>query len=204
VSALLALTFAALSGAVEAEREFSATAQAEGQWTAFRQFAAEESVLFTAGPIDAHEALANRADPAISVVWWPARSFVSCDGELAINTGPWLRAHQSRQGSFVTVWRKQPDGGWRWLLDDGRDLETPIPAGEEPEVRQASCDGMPPPPDRAPVAQAAPRTSGASPDGTLRWRVDIRPDGSRRLSAWLYDGARMEPVLTHDVPAEIP
>lgn len=200
MSALLALALAAAPDAVDAERDFAAMAQAEGQWTAFRHYAAEDAVLFTPRPVAAREALAGAPDPLISVVWWPARSFVSCDGRLAVNTGPWLRAHQRRQGTFVTVWERQPGGGWRWLLDDGRDVETPLPAGEEPVVRRASCEGTPP----HGAAEADPGRSGASPDGTLRWTVNVGADGSRRLAAFLYDGNGMEQVLVHDVPAGTP
>lgn len=193
----------AAQGAIAAERDFAQMAQTQGQWTAFRHFAADDALLFTPGPTDAREALADLPDPPVAVMWWPARSFVSCDGTVVVNTGPWVRPG-NRRGYFVTVWQHQADGNWRWLLDDGSDLETPIAAGEAPVVRQAACQGELPRRRTAEVAQAGPRTAGQSDDATLRWSWADRGAQGMRLSIQLFDGEAMETVFTHDTPAQIP
>ncbi len=198
MSALLALLLAAGAGesAIEAERAFAEMAQTEGQWTAFRAFAADDAVLFTPMPAYAREVLADVEDPPVSVMWWPARSFVSCDGEMVVNTGPWVRPGP-RHGYFVTVWERQADGGWRWRLDDGGDLDEPIAAGEEPVVRQAPCTSDPPPSRTGESIHAGPRPHGASPDRTLSW--SWRRDGLRgRLTIRLFNGEEMETVFVHE------
>ncbi|MGP1281905.1 MAG: hypothetical protein ACTS1X_02915 [Parasphingopyxis sp.] len=202
IAALLLLASPA-DGAVEAERAFAEMAQTEGQWTAFRAFAAEGAVMFTPNPVDAHTALDGLENPPVAVRWWPARSFVSCDGSMVVNTGPWVRPGP-RHGYFVTVWERQEDGSWRWRLDDGQDLAAPIPAGEEPAVRQASCADLPQRFRRPAVAQAGPVTGGASPDGTLRWSWQDRGSGGTRLEIRLFDGDSMDSVFVHDRPVRIP
>src|SRR5687767_6190557 len=73
--------------AVGAERAFARDAQRHGQWTAFRAYAHPTAVMFTPQVVWAHEFLRGRKDPRESVRWWPARSYVSCDGRIAVNTG---------------------------------------------------------------------------------------------------------------------
>jgi len=98
--AALLLLQAAAQTAVDAERAFYRAAQTEGQWKAFREFSTPDAVVFTPHPAKAHEVLPTR-EPAIAVQWWPAESYVSCDGKLAVNTGPWVRPNGS--GYFTTV-----------------------------------------------------------------------------------------------------
>ncbi|MDT9599463.1 hypothetical protein [Sphingosinicella rhizophila] len=173
--------------AVAAERAFAANAQTQGQWTAFRTFAADEAVMFTPEPVNAQTWLAGREDPPQAVMWWPARSFMSCDGTMAVNTGAWLRAGGTAAGYFTTVWSKRQDGSWKWLLDHGDGLAKPRPAGDRVRVRKARC--------------GAPRPGQASPgirwsaDGSLSWAWQVAPDGTRRVTVSLWNGRRHEPVI---------
>ena len=65
-------------------------AQRIGQWTAFRKYADRDAVMFTPQAVWARDFLKGRKDPPKAVRWWPATSFVSCDGHTAVNTGPWI------------------------------------------------------------------------------------------------------------------
>ncbi|QLC25529.1 hypothetical protein HFP57_11210 [Parasphingopyxis algicola] len=181
--------------AIAAERAFAAAAQTEGQWTAFRAFAAERAFLFTPYPNYAREVLADAENPLVSVMWWPARSFVSCDGAMAVNIGPWVRPGP-RHGYFITVWERQADGEWRWLLDDGADLEVPMAAGEAPIVRQADCESIPTGRRLAETIHDGPRPHGASPDRTLSW--SWTPSGPGVLTIRFFNGDEMETVFTHE------
>ncbi|MEM8695603.1 MAG: hypothetical protein AAGE05_06235 [Pseudomonadota bacterium] len=203
LAAVLLLTSPA-EGAIATEYAFARAAQIDGQWTAFRAFADEDGILFTPQPSNVHEALEGLADPVAATHWWPARSFVSCDGSVAVNTGPWVRAHQDRFGYFVTVWQRQQDDSWRWLLDDGRDLDDPMAAGEGPEVRRADCSRLaPPPPAIVFPPPPAQHGHGRSTDGTLYWHWHTTEDGGRRLEVNLFDGQRFEEVLVHEVEAPL-
>lgn len=184
--------------AIDAERAFNAAAQAKGQWTAFRDYAAPEAVMFVPQPINAQQWLKDRADPPRSVEWWPSESFVSCDGSLAVNTGGWKRPDGS-VGYFTTVWKRQADGSWKWLIDHGDTLSRPRAAPDAPATRSASCDG-----GQGGIISPVPRGKGASgmaADRTLFWRWEVNPNGARSLVVLLWTGTNFDTVLQDDVAA---
>ena len=179
-----ALLVAAPAGPVEAERAFAATAQTDGQWTAFRAFAASEGVMFVPEQVNAQQWLAGRKDPPVAVMWWPGEAYLSCDGRLAATTGPWVRDGGRLRGYFTTVWQRQADGGWKWLLDHGDMLTEARGAPDQPEVRRASC---------TPAAPAG----GNGSDGSLAWDVTIAADGAREVAIRLWNGTGYD-VVIHD------
>lgn len=115
--------------AVDAERAFAADAHKLGQWTAFRKWAADDALIFVPQPVNAQKWLKDRKDPPVAVFWWPGRSYVSCDGSHAVNTGPWVREWGKSVGYFTTVWQRQSDGGWKWTYDAGDALGSQRPEG---------------------------------------------------------------------------
>ncbi len=131
--------------AIDAERAFAADAQRTGQWTAFRKWSAPRAMMFVPAPTNAHQFLSPCKDPPQSVFWWPGRSYVSCDGNLAINTGPWVRGYGKTIGYFTTVWARQPDGGWKWVYDGGDELEFARDEGGDIKQVNASCATPAPP-----------------------------------------------------------
>jgi len=187
--------------AAQAERAFASAAQAEGQWSAFRRFAAEDSVMFAPQPVKTQEFLKDRKDPPAALMWWAADSYVSCDGALAVNSGPWIRPKGDAFGYFSTVWQRQADGGWKWTMDGGDGLAKPRPAGDAPRIRRGSCKGSP-----ATVAAVRYRdgetAEGQSEDRTLAWRWHVAPDGARSFDVWLWDGRRMKPVMADRIAAQ--
>ncbi|MES2444789.1 MAG: hypothetical protein V4574_18355 [Pseudomonadota bacterium] len=183
--------------AVDAERAFNRAAQTDGQWTAFRRFMTDDAVLFTPQPVNAKEALPEK-DPPIAVQWWPAESYVSCDGTTAVNTGPWSRPRAS--GYFTTVWVRQPDGHFKWIYDGGDVLAAPRALPEKPKVRTASCAGRPRSPLFMVYSDAKPGR-GESPDKTLIARWLVMPDGSRTFTVQLWTGKRYETVMHDEIAA---
>ena len=81
------LLAASVPSAIDVEYAFARDAQRIGQWTAFRKYADRDAVMFTPQAVWAREFLKGRKDPPEAVRWWPATSFVSCDGRTAVNTG---------------------------------------------------------------------------------------------------------------------
>jgi hypothetical protein len=214
LAALLAAA-AAPATAVDAERKFAAMAQTQGQWTAFRAFAAADGITFAPKPVNAQALFKTLKDPPPGLMWWPGRSWVACDGSLAVNTGPWLRRGKAT-GTFTTVWQRQADGDWKWLLDHGRETPRAVAASDQPQVVRASCRNLaaaasatPDParlspgilyqadnamPTGRPPAVTVTETGriggGASPDGSFVWRLDAvaGEEGAHRLRLWLWDG----------------
>ncbi|MEZ0243870.1 MAG: hypothetical protein ACAH11_10880 [Sphingomonas sp.] len=183
--------------AVDAERAFNRSAQIDGQWTAFRKFSTPDALLFTPQPMKAHDILPTR-NPPIAVQWWPAESYVSCDGMVAVNSGPWVRPREV--GYFTTVWVRQPDGHFKWVYDGGDALAKPRPLPEKPMVRTAACSPLPPAVAEVTTAGGT-AGHGQSPDGTLRWFWRVEPNGARHFIASLWTGKVFETVLTNYVAA---
>ncbi|HYC96007.1 MAG TPA: hypothetical protein VEB39_09960 [Sphingomicrobium sp.] len=189
--------------AIDAERAFAADAQKLGQWTAFRKWATPDAIMFVPQAGSAHEFLKDKSDPPVAVFWWPGRSYVSCDGNTAINTGPWVRQWGKSVGYFTTVWQRQVDGSWKWLLDHGDVLKSARAEGGDIKPEQAACSKLPVPPvPQREVPQDVKYGGGSSKDGTLSWSWTVMPDGSRRVWASIWDGRRHKVVLSDQVAAE--
>ena len=196
--------------AVDAERAFARDAQRHGQWTAFRAYAHPTAVMFTPQVVWAHEFLAGKKDPPVSVQWWPAQSYVSCDGGIAVNTGPWVRDGGKSTGYFTTVWQREKRR-WKWVYDAGDALKVARPIPKKPLVRKASCRGRPTrpplltltPPSRRPgVGPPDDYGIGRSADATLAWDWKVESKGARRFRAFLWNGSHYEQVIYDEAPPQ--
>lgn len=184
------------SAVIATELAFARTAQEKGQWTAFRQYAAEAAVMFTPQQTIAKGWLKGRADPQVAVKWQPYSVWMSCDGSLAVTKGAWQRPEHV--GYFTTVWKRQKDGSYKWILDQGDTLAQPLPEPDMIAGDVADCS-RPSPPD---VAPAAGRTVGWSDDKSLQWIVEVKPDNSRVFKVHSWTGQGYKEVLSSAVAAE--
>lgn len=189
------------SALIAAEMAFNRLAQAKGQWTAFRQTADDEAVMFVPEPVMARDWLKGRADPPASVQWQPHQVWMSCDGTLGVTKGAWQRPDGS-VGYFTTVWRRQKNGDYKWVMDQGDALATPLEAPEMLSALVAEC------PPRRPEAQVRPERrsagtegGGVSDDGTLSWSYRVAPDRSRNIAVSLRKAGTMAEVLSLSVAA---
>lgn len=196
----LILAAAAAMTPIDAEREFVADAQKMGQWTAFRKWSADDALMFIPQPTNAHEFLKERKDPPVPVFWWPGRSYVSCDGSFAVNTGPWVREWGKSVGYFTTVWRREGET-WRWIYDAGDSLETPRAEGGDIQPRLASCEGKPAEATALAAAEGHKAGGGESKDRTLTWSWTVGPKGERHFVARLWNGRAFETVVEDSVAA---
>ncbi|MDB5673142.1 MAG: hypothetical protein JWM65_124 [Sphingomonas bacterium] len=200
---MLAASPAAPATPIEAERAFAADAQTLGQWTAFRKWAADDATMFVPKPVKTQVFLKDRRDPPKAIEWWPTASFISCDGSLAVNTGGWKRP-DGTVGYFSTVWQRQADGGWKWIVDGGDTLTTPRERPTTPVTKSATCPntrmllGMQVESRGDTVGQ------GRSKDGTLFWDWVVNPDGKRSFSAWIWDGRKIRSVIADHIAAPPP
>jgi hypothetical protein len=199
---MLAAADAPATTPVDAERAFAADAKTIGQWTAFRKWSTDDAVMFVPQPANAHDFLKDRKDPPKAIDWWPTASYVTCDGKQAVNTGGWRRPDGS-VGYFSTVWQRQADGGWKWVLDGGDDLKTTRPHPAEPPVQRASCRSNPPTRgDDGPLqAAGTARSLVLSDDRTMAWGWIVREDGSRSFFVGMWDGTRIKTVIDDEIAA---
>lgn len=192
------------SAVIARELEYAQAAQDRGQWTAFRDFAAADAVMFTPAMVYAQDWLKNRTNPAISVKWQPTEVWSSCDGSLVVSHGAWQGPKGN--GYFTTIWRREKNGDYKWVLDSGDTLKEPLAVPELIPAHVADCPARRGPrvePRKAVKTPLDPaQRSGASDDGTLTWAVTVTPDGARNFSAqWAKDGI-MSQMLVEQVAAE--
>lgn len=210
------------SDVVKAELEFNRAARESGQWTAFRAFAAPGAVLHGQnGPILADPWLASQRDPQKAVQWEPRVIWMSCDGALAVSHGRFVDP-AGLVGNFYTVWERQSDRSYKWTYDVGAP-DNPQPPEPDPTpdlgpedivvTRLDSVKGLvahcPRRGESVPTAPAYTITDDQSQggkmsrDGTLRWRWEHQPDGTRRFIVdWLTPG-KWETGLDETLPAPL-
>lgn len=127
---------------VSAERSFAKSVRALGVRDGFLAWLAPRSVVFKPGPVMAvahHQKLAPGWNGLLD--WSPVHAGISADGRMGWSTGPWTWRRDSTQraadahGEYMSVWRRQADGGWKVVLDGG--IGHPAPTGAPPAIRYA-------------------------------------------------------------------
>jgi hypothetical protein len=207
--AALFLAAASAPTAVDAERAFARDAQSMGMWSAFRKYADKDAVMFSPQAVWASDFLKGRKDPPKAITWRPAKSYVSCDGRTAVNTGPWFTPDGKLAGYFTTVWQRT-EAEWRWVYDGGGADKIAAPAGP-PKVTRASCKRrapgapiIPPPPLTGTQARTTPVDNGRgeSADKTLGWDWKVGKMGDRHFRVYQWNGRRYTQVLNNLVPGK--
>jgi ketosteroid isomerase-like protein len=135
----------ALESLVQTERDFAKTSVEKGNRQAFLDFCAANAVLFRPYPTPAQPYLLAEQDDESILTWEPSFADIARSGDMGYTTGPWeYRAHAGDtlaiHGHYVTVWKKQSDGEWRFVIDVG--TSNPAPAAPPPAL-QTPFDGMP-------------------------------------------------------------
>jgi ketosteroid isomerase-like protein len=115
----------ALASLIEAERSFSRLSEERGIREAFLTWLAPDAVVFRTGPVEGRPVY-EKMDPANPAVltWQPEFAEIAASGEIGYTTGPYeIRPGRGAEpagfGHYVSVWKKQPDGAWRVVLDIG-------------------------------------------------------------------------------------
>jgi len=187
---------------VAAEIAFNRLAREKGQWTAFRETAAPDAEMFVPQRTNALAWLKGRADPAKAVTWQPHEVWMSCDGATAVTRGAWQRATST--GYFTTVWQRQPKHGeWKWVMDQGDALATPLPAPEMIAATVADCSkGLPARAEEHAPGEEHDLQTRAAADRSLVWTTQVFPDGARKVIVRLWQAGEWRIVLSLDVAAE--
>ena len=92
---------------------------------AFLEFSAADGVLFTPAPTNAKTFWTARTANSSLLAWTPEFADISSNGILGYTTGPWEFRPKGKDdapagfGHFITIWQKQSDGNYRFVLDFG-------------------------------------------------------------------------------------
>lgn len=110
----------------KADVAFSDLSKKEGMRKAFLQYIDTNGVLLRPDhlPIigkDAREYIQQTNDSAFTLTWAPQEAIVARSGELGYTYGlyTFTTKDTSFQGTYVSIWRKQEDGSWKYVLDTG-------------------------------------------------------------------------------------
>ena len=180
---------------VEAEYAFAHSAKPLGVRGAFLKWLAPDSVICSPAPVNGIESTTADEPNADTLEWYPAHSHTAGSGDMGYTTGPWTYrtadGKTEAHGTFLSVWRKQPDKTWRVVLDCG--------------VSHAKPE----------VAPTALKPSSVSPSNAttaaLNWRDPIGTAEARFTSAATADskaalksfGASDVRVMARGVPVSI-
>ena len=132
---------------VDAERAFAKLADTGTVRDAFVANLAPTAVVFNPGPVNALRLYTARKPGPARLAWQPAFAMMSGAGDLGWTTGPWQwRKDHSRSapdatGDYMTVWRRQPDGTLKAVLDVGVEHPAPPAGTPDPEPVLRSLGG---------------------------------------------------------------
>jgi ketosteroid isomerase-like protein len=134
---------------VQTERAFSRMSEEKGTREAFAEFIADDGILFRPTAVFGKKWMEEHPLPTSAtrslLTWQPIFADVSHAGDLGYTTGPWQFKKDIEDtkpaafGNFMTVWKRQPNGPWRFVLDLG--ISNPEPKTTmpivEPDIFQA-------------------------------------------------------------------
>jgi ketosteroid isomerase-like protein len=74
---------------------------------------------------DAIDFISQSNDTAYTMIWQPKGGNIAASGELGYTFGVYSvipkNNDSAMHGTYVNVWKKQPDGSWKLLLDSGNE-----------------------------------------------------------------------------------
>jgi ketosteroid isomerase-like protein len=115
---------------IAADSTFAAMSVASGAKTAFLTYAAEDAISFGGGPqiTEGRDAIGAGFDgfPAGAVLeWWPVAAKIAPSGDLGCTVGEAAIASLHHYSKYLTIWRRQADGSWRFVADGGNTRPAP-------------------------------------------------------------------------------
>lgn len=126
----------------QTEKDFCARARSSGIEAAFAAYAAPTAVFFDLdpqqhrGPAAVHLRFAG-SNPAAVLTWQPVEAEVAGSGDLGYTWGTYEYRAPGKDGQehigtghYVTIWKRQPDGKWKFVLDTGN----PSPPAKKPRA----------------------------------------------------------------------
>lgn len=122
----------ALQSLVDAEKAFAAMSLEKGIKAAFLANLADDGILFRPGPVNGKELWRKRPDSsAARLEWAPVFADIAASGDVGYTTGWFIFTpppdldQPPGYGYFVTLWKKQADGSWKFAFDLGIGNEHP-------------------------------------------------------------------------------
>jgi ketosteroid isomerase-like protein len=115
---------------LEADRSFSDLSEEKGMKTAFIEYIDSNGVLLRPNQVpivgaDAIDYLIQLNDSNYVLTWRPKSGEVAKSGELGYTYGIYTLKPSEKDtllyGTYVSIWKKQADGHWKFVLDTGNE-----------------------------------------------------------------------------------
>ena len=115
---------------LEADRAFSRLSEEKGMKQAFLEYIDSNGVLLRPNHLpllgaDAIDFLIQQNDSAFTLKWEPRTGTVARSGELGYTYGIYELKPGTKDtiiyGNYVSIWKKQSDGKWKYVLDSGNE-----------------------------------------------------------------------------------
>jgi ketosteroid isomerase-like protein len=111
---------------LQADRDFSSMSVKEGMHKAYLFYVADDGVILSDNSAPARSkkmlesGFAGKSDTAFVLSWVPMYEKVTESGDLGYTYGVETRNYKTTgeiiKGTYVTIWQKQIDGSWKFLL----------------------------------------------------------------------------------------
>ena len=115
---------------MEADRSFSRLSEAKGMRSAFLDYIDSNGVLLRRDHLplvgaDAIDYLIQQNDSSFTLKWEPKNAVVAASGDLGYTYGLYVLKPTVKDtliyGNYVSIWKKQADGNWKFVLDTGNE-----------------------------------------------------------------------------------
>lgn len=115
---------------MEADKSFSNLSMEKGMKNAFIEYMDSNGILLRPDqhPIvgaDAIDYLSQLNDSGYVLQWEPSEAIVAQSGDLGFTYGIYTLTPTAKdtvlKGTYVSIWRKQKNGSWKFLLDSGNE-----------------------------------------------------------------------------------
>ena len=124
------------SALLRADEEFARYSAAHGIAEAFAAYAAPDATILPAGanPVQGREAIRSFFSSAAGTVltWKPYAAEIASSGEIGYTLGTYESRSKDesgnpviRSGKSCTIWKKQSDGSWKYVVDLGNPSPSP-------------------------------------------------------------------------------
>ena len=124
---------------IKADEDFYLASTQRGTGRAFIDFSDDSVILMRQRqfPIIGKSELAkhylNHENEKTPLAWEPLKAEVSPDGKLGYTLGRWTYIsidkngkQDTAYGNYVTIWKKQNNGSWKYVLDGGSSTPGPV------------------------------------------------------------------------------
>lgn len=113
---------------IEADKKFSELSKQVGMKKAFIEYIDQEGILLRPNhaPIigaDAIDFLSQVNDSAFTLTWQPGGGEISQSDDMGFTYGVYNLELKDTvlKGTYVSIWKKQKDGKWKFVLDSGNE-----------------------------------------------------------------------------------